>query len=90
MSQSEKLLAKFLETPTRSDLTFQDLIVVMAGFGYAPQERAGSRVAFIKQGEQPISLHKPHPGNEIKRYMVKQLQEQILFLQEKEKMTKEE
>lgn len=86
MSQSKKLLAKFLELPQRSDLTFQDLQTIMSAFGYALQERAGSRVAFIKNGEQPISLHKPHPGNIIKRYMVKQLQEQILQLQAQQEM----
>lgn len=80
MSKSEKLLAKFLETPTRSDLTFQDLKIVMSKFGFIMEERAGSRVAFTKEGEQPIMLHKPHPGNELKQYIVKQLQERLRSL----------
>lgn len=80
MSKSEKLLAKFLETPTRSDLTFQDLKIVMSKFGFVMEERAGSRVAFTKEGEQPIMLHKPHPGNELKQYIVKQLQERLRSL----------
>ncbi len=82
MSKSEKLLAKFLETPTRSDLTFQDLKIVMNKFGFVMEERAGSRVAFTKEGEQPIMLHKPHPGNELKQYIVKQLQERFRSLLE--------
>lgn len=80
MSKSEKLLAKFLETPTRSDLTFQDLKIVMSKFGFVMEERTGSRVAFTKEGEQPIMLHKPHPGNELKQYIVKQLQERLRSL----------
>jgi hypothetical protein len=80
MSKSEKLLAKFLENPTRSDLTFQDLKIVLGQFGFTMQERAGSRVAFVKEGEPPIMLHKPHPGNELKQYIVKQLQERLRAL----------
>lgn len=82
MSKSEKLLKNFLETPTRNDLTFQDLKIVMSKFGFTMQERAGSRVAFIKEGEEPIMLHKPHPGNELKQYIVKQLQERLRSLKE--------
>lgn len=84
MAKIEKLLAKFLETPTRSDLTFQDLKIVMSNFGFVMQERAGSRVAFTKEGEQPIMLHKPHPGNELKQYVVKQLQERFRSLLEQQ------
>lgn len=82
MSKSEKLLKNFLETPTRNDLTFQDLKIVMSKFGFTMQERAGSRVAFIKEGEEPIMLHKPHLGNELKQYIVKQLQERLRSLKE--------
>lgn len=84
MSKSEKLLARFLESPTRSDLTFQDLKIVMNKFGFIMQERAGSRVAFVKEGEQPIMLHKPHPRNELKQYIVKQLQERLRSLSEQQ------
>ena len=77
MSTYQKTLDKFLKRPTRKDLTFQDLKIILSGLGFTMQEREGSRVAFIKEGEDPISLHKPHPGNEIKVYMVKQLQEHI-------------
>jgi len=77
MSTYQKTLNKFLKQPPRKDLTFQDLKIILSGLGFTMQEREGSRVAFIKEGEDPISLHKPHPGNEIKTYMVKQLQEHI-------------
>jgi len=77
VSTYQKTLDKFLKRPTRKDLTFQDLKVILSRLGFTMQEREGSRVAFIKEGEDPISLHKPHPGNDIKVYMVKQLQEHI-------------
>lgn len=84
MSKSEKLLIKFLESPVRSDLTFQDLKIVMSNFGFVMQERAGSRVALTKEGESPIMIHKPHPGNELKQYVVKQLQERLQSLLEQQ------
>lgn len=85
MSQYKKCLDKFLEKPARNDLTFQDLKTILSGLGFTIQERAGSRVAFIKEGEDPILLHKPHPGNEIKAYMVRELQEHIKKLIDKQK-----
>ena len=34
---------------------------------------AGSRVIFKGDGLKPIMLHKPHPGNIIKGYVMKQV-----------------
>ena len=41
----------------------------LVGFGYKAQQGSGSRVKFVH--DDPllmINLHKPHPGNELKRY----------------------
>ncbi len=34
---------------------------------------SGSRVIFIGEGKKPIMLHKPHPGNIIEGYVMKQV-----------------
>jgi len=34
---------------------------------------SGSRIIFSNQEHGSILLHKPHPGNALKRYQVKQL-----------------
>ncbi|MBV9762299.1 MAG: type II toxin-antitoxin system HicA family toxin [Acidobacteriaceae bacterium] len=54
----------------------------MAGFGYtetAPGKTAGSRRRFVHPDREPIILHKPHPGNELKAYQVTQI---VAYLKE--------
>ena len=36
---------------------------------------SGSRVAFWRQGYPPINLHRPHPGNVLKPYQIRQVSE---------------
>jgi len=74
MSKKETLLNKFLELPLKSDLTYMDLEVLLLSLGYKKIEGNGSRVKFLK-GSTPIIIHKPHPDNRLKKYVVKQLQE---------------
>ena len=45
-------------------------------FGYQEQKTgktSGSRRKFINNEGKMISLHKPHPGNIVKEYLVKDL-----------------
>lgn len=74
MSKKEKLLNKFLELPLRSDLTYLQLEALLLKLGYKKIEGDGSRVKFLK-GDKPIMIHKPHPENILKKYVIKQLQE---------------
>jgi len=44
--------------------------------GYVRGEKghtSGSRVIFKNGGKRPIMLHKPHPGNIVKRYAMQQV-----------------
>ncbi len=44
--------------------------------GYVPGNKgktSGSRVIFKGDGLKPIMLHKPHPGNIVKGYVMKQV-----------------
>ncbi|MDC9727634.1 MAG: type II toxin-antitoxin system HicA family toxin [Candidatus Thioglobus sp.] len=75
MSKKEKLLKKFLEKPIRKDLTFDELSSLLIGFGYDKIEGKGSAVKFYnKKEDNLINLHKPHPSNLLKMYLVKQIQ----------------
>ena len=67
MSKQEKLFAKLADT--RSRMTWAELVTLLAGLGYRRIEGSGSRVKFERDGEAPISLHRPHPGNEVKAYV---------------------
>jgi len=69
MTQQEKLLSKFISRPT--DFTCNELIRLLGGFGYEELQGSGSRVVFRnEQIKHNIKLHKPHPGNVLKRYQI--------------------
>lgn len=78
MSSKEKLIARFLTIP--SDLTFDELERLLTIFGYEKSNKgktSGSRVVFKDKEGHPIMLHKPHPGNIVKQYAVRQVLEEL-------------
>jgi len=75
MSKKEKLLKKFLEIPPKKDLTFEALETLLFSCGYIKLEGKGSAVKFYhKEKDNLINLHKPHPNNILKTYLIKQIQ----------------
>jgi len=78
MSKKDKLLRQFLESPARKDLTFFELDRLLSACGYQKVEGSGSAVKFYHpEKDSLINLHKPHPGNILKVYLVKQIQLKI-------------
>ena len=78
MSSKEKLVARFLAVP--SDFTFDELERLLAIYGYEKSNKgktSGSRVVFKDKAGHPIMLHKPHPGNIVKQYAVRQVLEEL-------------
>jgi len=77
MSKIEKLLTKFKNSP--KDLTWEELIKILNHLGYLELTKkgktGGSRRKFVNTNKDIISLHKPHPGNIVKHYVIKQLLE---------------
>lgn len=74
-------MEKFLTKPAKKDLTFSELETLLTGFGYEKMEGSGSRVKFFHpKTKDIISLHKPHPSNILKIYIVKEIQEKISHL----------
>jgi len=74
VSKIEKLLERLLSNP--KDFTWDELINVLAYFGYRENKggkTGGSRRKFIDAGKNIISLHKPHPGNILKTYAIKEI-----------------
>lgn len=74
MSTKEKLLGRFKTLPT--DFTFDELESLLKIFGYYRFNKgrtSGSRIIFDNGRKRPIMLHKPHPGNVVKRYALKQV-----------------
>lgn len=61
------------------DYTFTEARSFLVSLGFTEYNKgksSGSRVMFAKNGVK-ILLHKPHPGNEMKQYAVRQLKEQL-------------
>ena len=78
MSKKDKLLKKFLKIPPKKDLTFEELESLLLSCGYVKLEGKGSAVKFYKKDKDSlINLHKPHPSNILKVYLIKQIQEKL-------------
>ena len=76
MGKQEKLVARLKTVP--ADFTWQDLTALLKTLGYQKVQGSGSRVKFNNgNADQMINLHKPHPGNIIKRYALRQLIEKL-------------
>ncbi len=74
MGKHEKLLARFKSHP--KDFTFQEVITLLAGFGYTLNQRgSGSRARFEHEHCAPVFMHKPHPSPVLKPYLIDQVLE---------------
>ena len=78
MGTKEKLRERFLKMP--SDFTFDEMQRLLEGYGYERSNKgrtSGSRLIFKNGDKRPIMLHKPHPGNIVKDYTMKQVLEDV-------------
>lgn len=79
MSKIEKLLEKFKSIP--KDLTWNELVKILNHLGYFEVKKkgktGGSRIKFTNEDNDIISLHKPHPSNIVKQYVIRQLLEKL-------------
>jgi hypothetical protein len=79
MSKHEKLLKRFKSQP--KDFTYEELKSLLSRFGYEEETKgktSGSRVIFYNEKLQhSIFLHKPHPGNIIKSYLMKYILDEL-------------
>lgn len=78
MGTKEKLIERFKRLP--NDFTFDELERLLSFFGYVKSNKgktSGSRVIYKSSDGRPIMLHKPHPGNIVKGYALKQVFEEL-------------
>lgn len=71
MSKREKLMDRFKQMPR--DFEWPELCTLLGHLGYTEDEGDGSRKVFIDESDRKILLHRPHPGNIIKQYVMKQV-----------------
>ncbi len=73
MSKLKKTIEKLLNLS--GSFTYDELIFLLGQFGYIERKKgktSGSRRTYInKDTKHIIKIHKPHPGNELKRYVKK-------------------
>ena len=71
MSKLQKTIAKLLNL--QQVFTFDELEYLLGKLGYSEKKTgktSGSRKAYVNSSTlHIIRIHKPHPGNEIKRYV---------------------
>jgi hypothetical protein len=78
MSKKDKLFKRLLLLP--NNFTWEELTNLLAYFGFEELKKSktgGSRRKFGDDQDRVINLHKPHPGNVMKRYTLRQVIEQL-------------
>lgn len=78
MSRKDKLVTKLQRKP--KDFTWNELVTLLNALGYRELKRGktgGSRRRFVHDSAALISLHEPHPGNELKAYQVELILETL-------------
>ena len=78
MSRLEKEIERLKSKPR--DYTYDEAKTLLNKLGFIEDNKgktSGSRVVFSKNIELKIELHKPHPGNILKPYQVKNILSQL-------------
>ena len=78
MAQADKIIEKFKAKPTPSNVKWDELVLALKHLGYTVILGKGSRGKFYcAEKDNVISLHKPHPGNEVKPCYIKAVRETL-------------
>ena len=79
VSKHEKLKEKLLMMP--ANFTYNEMVALLNGFGYKAEERGrstGSAIMFYNEKRNDkIMFHGPHPGKELKKYILKMIIEKL-------------
>ena len=69
MARHDQTLRQVFQRPTRADLRWADVVALLKRLGAVVTAGRGSRVRFDLRG-RTLTLHRPHPGNELPKYAV--------------------
>lgn len=77
MSKKEKLIKRLKSNPKDFSINEADTLMKMLGYSKSDKGRtSGSRIMYTK-GNSVIIMHRPHPGNILKSYQVRQIREHL-------------
>lgn len=86
-SNQNELLERLYSDTLPADFRYSDMRTLLTGLGFLESNKgktSGSRVKFShRESKEVIMVHKPHPGDEMKKYAVKGVREKLRDLQEK-------
>lgn len=74
MSRKEKMIKRLMERPR--DLTWEELVGLLKSLGYRERKKGktgGSRRRFVHDSAPSVNLHKPHPKNIVKMYVIREM-----------------
>jgi hypothetical protein len=66
----DRTLAAIFAEPTRANIRWDDFVALVESRGGLVESRGGSAFRFRLAGARPLSLHRPHPGKEMKKWAV--------------------
>ena len=78
MGRKERLLERLKQRP--KDFTWDELTSLLKILGYTQRKTGktgGSRTRFVHPAAPAITLHKPHPNNIVKKYVINDILEHI-------------
>ncbi|MES2321688.1 MAG: type II toxin-antitoxin system HicA family toxin [Pseudomonadota bacterium] len=76
MPKVDKRLQRFLSVP--NDLAWAELVAILNSLGFAElAQRRGSYRTFVSGAGLKLFLHRPHPGNIVKRYAIREVIEAL-------------
>jgi len=78
--RQRRTLARIFGTPTRADLSWDELASLLKALGAESRDGSGSRVKFVLDGAL-LSLHRPHPKPVLPKYVVEAVR---AFLEERD------
>lgn len=73
MGKKEKLVQRIKTLP--NDFSFDELCTLLSSLGFEQMnmgKTSGARLRFVRE-DCVIVMHKPHPGNELKQYQIRQV-----------------
>ena len=79
MAQADKIIEKIKAKPTPSNIRWDELVLALKHLGYEMILNKGSgRKFYCAQKDNMISLHQPHPDNEVKPFYIKLVRETLI------------
>ena len=77
-SKQKKTFKAIFKKPVPADIKYNDVVAMMKALGADfKKDKSGSRVGFSLNG-CTITIHAPHPGNELKQYAVKDIRDFLI------------